>query len=541
LTGGPAPIPRDARLADDADWQLPPSDYQRIGRPLKRFSWLSPLTLWQSRNNVLASLTGDPTENARRAWVAAQRLALRDRGEPESVTADFTIDRSDLDDFSCMVIGDTGEGDVSQYAVVPAFLSASRETEFTLIASDVLYPAGDVNEYVAKFFVPYASYPRPIYAIPGNHDWLDGLAGFMKHFCAADPPNEVFRPPARAKWSRLTLALHRLFWRRPTTLDESTLAEAERLRGDAAATGPAQPNMYFAIDTPQLRIIGIDTGILGRLDFDQGQWLRRVSAGSKPKLLVSGKPVFAGPKMSPRRILSEDSNEEHDALLWTLLRDPANNYVAMIAGDVHHYERHQVRLPDGRSMQCVISGGGGAFMTSTHQIGRVDRADVGEEQFVLYPTRADSLRAYSMILLRRLRVLTPWRAGKPLRGIPADEAAAIVSARHGLDLGSELARGGAFNDGTIRVSLRSRILSAIVYPRPAWFEGSRISEALDWDEPPFFKNFVRADVAAGVLTLTAFGVTGLARDQDDPAVIDRVEIPLGDADVRSAELADEAS
>lgn len=543
LMSGRIPIPKAARLSDDSDWQQAPSDYERIGKPLRRFSWLSPPTLWGSRNNVLASLTGDPTENARRAWVAAQKIALRDRGEPPSVVDDFTIDRSDLGDFSCIVIGDTGEGDVSQYATVPAFLSASAETEFSVIASDILYPAGDVNEYIGKFFVPYADYPKPIYAIPGNHDWLDGLAGFMRHFCAAELPDQVLLPPPRAKWSRFTLALHRLLWRRPSQLDPGTLAEAERLRGAAAASGPAQPNMYFAIDTPQLRIIAIDTGILGRLDFDQGQWLRRVSAGPKPKLLISGKPVYAGPTFSPRRILSETGSDDgHSGLLWTLLRNPENNYVAMISGDIHHYQRHTVALPSGRDMTCIISGGGGAFMTSTHQIQRVDRDDVGEDDFVVYPTRGDSLRAYTIILGRRLRLLMPWRGGKPVRGIPADQAAAIVAKRHGLDLAKELARGeGAASGANVRVSLRSKLLTALVFPRHSWFSSSRISEALDWDVPPFFKNFVRAEVAEGVLTLTAFGVTGLARDQDQPAVIDRVEIPLGGAVGAAAADVGEAS
>jgi hypothetical protein len=211
---------------------------------------------------VLASALGDPTENARRAWVA---------GQSEGAANDFTIARDDLGDFSFMVIGDTGEGDVSQYSTVPAFDAASGGTEFAVIASDVIYPAGDVNEYVEKFFVPYAGYPKPIYAIPGNHDWLDGLVGFMRHFCGASPPADKFRPPARAKWARLGLWAHRVVWRRPRDLDPATVEAAERLRGEAAAAGPPQPNMYFCIDTPQLRIVAIDTGILGRLDYEQRQ------------------------------------------------------------------------------------------------------------------------------------------------------------------------------------------------------------------------------------------------------------------------------
>jgi hypothetical protein len=515
-------IPAAARLADNADWSAQPADVSVIGTPLKRFSWLSPRTLWRSRNNVLASLTGDPTDNARAAWVHVQE---------KSHGVDFTINRDDLGDFSFMVIGDTGEGDRSQYSVAPAFLSAAKDSEFSVIASDVVYPDGDVNEYVGKFFIPFADYPRPIYAIPGNHDWLDGLVGFMRHFCGSAPPAQKFRPPRRARWSSLTLVLHEVFWRRPRSLDTRTLAIAEELRGEAQASGPAQPNMYFCIDTPELRVIAIDVGILGRLDHAQGEWLKRVSAGPKPKLLVSGKPVYAGANMSPRRILGPDGSDAGGGLLWTLVRDPANNFIAMIAGDVHHYERHSVRVGDGREIHCMISGGGGAFMTSTHQLAKVDRPDVDESTWMVYPTRGDSLRAYSIILLRKLRRLTPWRGGRPVRGIPADEAAAIVSQRHGLDLVAELARGdGAGDPSAIKVSRRSRLLASVIYPLRGWFTAEKISEALDWDDPPFFKNFVRVDVTADRVTLTSYGVTGLERDVAEPAVIDRIEIETGAAD-----------
>lgn len=526
MNEGRIAIPRAARLADDADWQLPAADYSFVGRPAKRFSWLSPVTLWHSRNNVLASLTGDPTENARRSWVAARRQDLSDRGESPGTVTDFKIARDDLDEFSFMLLGDTGEGDVSQFATIPALLAASGNTEFAVIASDVIYPAGDVNQYVGKFFLPYASYPKPIYAVPGNHDWLDGLVGFMRHFCGADAPEQMFRPPKRARYGRTAMLAHRLLWRRPADLQSETLGEADALRGDATAAGPRQPNMYFCVDTPRLRIVCIDVGILGRIDYDQGQWLKRVSAGDKPKLLVSGKPVYAGPGKSPRRILApEGSDAPSSGFIWQVVSEPKNNYVAMVSGDIHHYQRHSIALDGDRRIEAVITGGGGAFMTSTHQIEKVDRPEVDESSWVVFPTRGDSLRAYSIALLKRLAWLTPWRRGA-VRGISADEAAAIVAQRHGLDLADELSRGEGSARGAIRVSRRSRFLASLIFPRRAWFEPGRISELLDWDEPPFFKNFVRADVEGGKLVLTAFGVSGLARDQDDPPVIDRVEIAL---------------
>lgn len=519
-------VPRAARLSDDADWSAEPVELGAVGTPLRRFSWLSPLTLWRSRNNVLASLSGDPTEQARAAWVQQQRKLLVQEAAPRSAEEDFCVERADLSSFSFMVLGDTGEGDRSQYSVVPAFLGASAGSEFAVIASDVVYPAGDVNEYIGKFFIPYADYPRPIYAIPGNHDWLDGLSGFMRHFCRAEPPAAKFRPPAHARRPRLAGLVHQLFWRRPRSLEAGTLARAEELRGTAQSSGPPQPNMYFCIDTPNLRIVAIDTGILGRLDAEQGQWLARVSAGDKPKLLISGKPIFAGDAKSPRRILAARSGEA-DGYLWQLLRDPDNHYVAMISGDIHHYERHPARLPDGRVLQCVIAGGGGAFMSSTHEIPRVDRPEVKEGEWVVYPTRGDSLRAYSISLERRLQRWLPWRRRRPLRGIPADQAAAIVAERHGLDLAEELARGEGAGEAPIRVSARSRRLARLIFPRRAWFDPAKISEALDWDQPPFFKNFLRVEVTAESVELIAYGVTGLARDADRPAIIDRVKIATG--------------
>lgn len=514
-----AGIPPEARLIDDADWR--PCEAAAVAGhtgPLKRFSWLNPVILWQSRNNVLASIVGDPTENARRAWVEARRAALRAMGAPPATSEDFIVERPDLGEFSFVVLGDTGEGDVSQYAVVPAFLRLAEGSEFTLIASDVVYPAGDVNQYVSKFFVPYAAYPRPIYAVPGNHDWLDGLAGFMRHFCDAAPPGRKFAPPRHARRPRSAMFFHRLLWRRAGDLRPETLAEAEALRGKARASGPRQPNMYFCIDTPSLRIVGIDTGILGRLDADQGAWLRRVSRGPKPKLLILGKPIYSGATVSPRRILppaGATAAGDHDDSVLGVLRDSENNFVAVVAGDVHHYERHAIELGDGRVLHSVINGAGGAFMTSTHQIPRVDLPGVDESRFVVYPTRGDSLRAYSISLLRKLRRMTPWVSG-PVRGIPANEAAAIVAKRHGLTPPSP----------PVRVSLRSRLLAALVFPRRGWFNPVRISELLDWDDPPFFKCAMRFDVSRDRLRATAFAISGCAKDAASPVPFDGFEVEL---------------
>lgn len=153
---------------------------QLMPHQVEKVSWLNPKTLWAARNGVLASWFGDPTGRTRSRWVAQREAA----GAP----ADKVIRRTEQDRFSFMVIGDTGEGDDPQYAVVPGFLKVGQDTDFAVVASDVIYPVGSADDYGTNFFRPYRDYRAPIYAIPGNHDWYEGLGAFMRVFCDDAPP-----------------------------------------------------------------------------------------------------------------------------------------------------------------------------------------------------------------------------------------------------------------------------------------------------------------------------------------------------------------
>ena len=121
--------------------------------------------------------------------------------------------------------------------------------------SDVIYPAGDVNEYEDKFFWPYRDLPGPIYAIPGNHDWYDGLHGFMTHFCR---PTRINDQPRRE--NRLRRLLREAVWREPSKMEQDLLERVGPLR--QARSDQAGP--YFAIEAGPILLVGIDTGIRGR-------------------------------------------------------------------------------------------------------------------------------------------------------------------------------------------------------------------------------------------------------------------------------------
>jgi hypothetical protein len=92
---------------------MPPEDWRKHRSWLNRnrhFSWLNPLAWWQSRNDVIARFLSDPVNEERRRLVD---LLLKQDDAPE----DFIIDRSDPDRVKFIVLGDTGEGDESQWAL----------------------------------------------------------------------------------------------------------------------------------------------------------------------------------------------------------------------------------------------------------------------------------------------------------------------------------------------------------------------------------------------------------------------------------------
>jgi hypothetical protein len=87
-------------------------------------------------------------------------------------------------DFSFIVIGDPGEGDASQYSLISRYLELGLhdDMKFLVVSSDVIYPAGSMHDYEANFYLPFQGFAKPIYAIPGNHDWYDALEGFNANF-----------------------------------------------------------------------------------------------------------------------------------------------------------------------------------------------------------------------------------------------------------------------------------------------------------------------------------------------------------------------
>lgn len=497
MTAGGQKSARSSR--DDlagAGWRCQrPGSFKAFVPQKPPLSWLDPRILWASRNDTVAAKLGDPVNDLRRAWIAT---ALG----PDAAT--LSIDRTGGGNVSFLVVGDTGEGDASQWATVPALRSVWDETEFMVLASDVIYPAGAVDEYEQKFYKPYRDFTGPIYAVPGNHDWYDELRGFMFHICGGEEraaPEWTFTDQMPA-WKRL---LHRALWRRPgrPAATDGAVRKTWRPR-DSQQSGQRTP--YWTIETDHLRIVGIDTGITGEIDRDQGRWLRDVSQDpERPKVLITGKPVYVDNEYHPGPIEGGGTVDE-------IVRAPEHGYVAAIGGDIHNYQRYPVDVGRGRLIQYIVCGGGGAFMHETHKIPRVDLPGVDERDFVCYPRRGDSLSLFSRLYDRRLAL------GRGYFEIRPDEAAVLMAER----LGIEPEREG---DRRAIVADRARRAAEKILPLPGRAPGplhSLFSVFFDWNDPPMFKSFLRIDVEAARLRISCLAATGCREHEDDPPVEDEV-------------------
>ena len=79
-------------------------------------------------------------------------------------------------------------------------LGQRPEVKFLVVSSDVIYPAGAMKDYEPKFYLPFKGFTKPIYAVPGNHDWYDALEAFTANFL--EP--EAARAALRARRARTT-------------------------------------------------------------------------------------------------------------------------------------------------------------------------------------------------------------------------------------------------------------------------------------------------------------------------------------------------
>jgi hypothetical protein len=219
--------------------------------------------------------------------------------------------------------GDTGatKGPKTENEVADKLLSdftgeaPAATPQFFYNLGDIVYSFGEHKYYYDQFYDAFRGYPRPIFAIPGNHDGIvlpppagtgvasDSLAAFLANFCA---PSFSHSPDA-VGLSRTTMI---------------------------------QPGVYFTLQAPLVRILGLYSNMLENPGV--------ISTTPNP---ATGKPTF--PQLSDVQLAY---------LTAALTRIKQEKFAGAVLIAVHHppycYGAHSASLTMLKEIDAICSSTG---------------------------------------------------------------------------------------------------------------------------------------------------------------------------------------
>jgi hypothetical protein len=410
--------------------------------PPRKVAWLNPLQLLRTGYHVwlVSAATGILD---RREMLAAldRRTVASENPSPgvlipgqhtDAVLAD--LKRHEKDGLWLDFLADVGDSWEATYAVASLLVdpdlrgkfpqSARRDipdkfgpADVVVFGGDLVYPMASRDGYRRRFQAPYtAALPetrdRPVpglFAIPGNHDWYDGLTNFFREFCQGGFLGgwQLFQ---RRSYFAVKLTHGWWVWgidiALDTRIDSPQQAYFLKILQDSAPS--AHPGRH-------------ERGAAGDQGVGGEPWApgERFEAGDRV-ILCTAKPAWLE--------ISRYSDEAYRNLVYfveKVVNDHDGTVPLILSGDLHHYSRYGV---DG-SCQMIVSGGGGAYVMGTHFLPEripeltprplleLDRDPAARSKFqdgqktsvftaseFPYPSRADS---------RRLALGSLWLACRP--------------------------------------------------------------------------------------------------------------------------------
>lgn len=297
-------------------------DPQEIGfTPRPPVPWLAPLLLLSTGlRTLLASLFGAYLDKRE-----LQNSLPGDVHRHEGTNGELWFD----------YIADLGDGFPATYSM--AYLLVQPELqldghrlprgEIVVMGGDQVYPTASKSAYEDRCKGPYrAAQPEPpadgpqptLYAVPGNHDWYDGLTAFL-----------------------------RLFAR----------------RRDATIGGwrTEQSRSYFAVELPShWWLFGLDEQFGTYLDDPQLTYFEKAAERLGPEDRV----IIAVPQPSWVKAVHEPkAYDSVDYFIRTVIAPTGAQVRLLVSGDLHHYARYS-----GADRQLITCGGGGAYLYPTHKL-----------------------------------------------------------------------------------------------------------------------------------------------------------------------------
>ncbi|SDJ11833.1 3',5'-cyclic AMP phosphodiesterase CpdA [Actinokineospora alba] len=247
-----------------------------------------------------------------------------------------TVHRYDDDDELWIdFVADVGDGFDATYSVATLLAAEKLDIDghelprgrLLIMGGDQVYPSASTRNYEDRTKGVYrAAFPAlngdapTLFALPGNHDWYDGLTSFLRVF-----------------------------------------AQKRNFGG----WDTEQTRSYFAIELPhRWWLFAIDTQFDDYIDAPQLEYFRRASAELRPGdgvILCTSAPAWVDAG-SGGHTKSYDTFEFFDR---EIVRSQGASVRVMLSGDRHHYVRY---AEHGGDRQRITCGLGGAYLAATHEL-----------------------------------------------------------------------------------------------------------------------------------------------------------------------------
>lgn len=315
--------------------------------PPKKVAWLHPVELLRTGYNVWLSTTAKEYIDRRETLAALGNITIAKDGLPDAafvrgqaVDAVYNPDRDESGLWIDFVadIGDSWEATFSIATLLAKPKLTVRGHDGTLPAAaaivlggDLVYPTPSREGYRRKTRSPFEGAlpecpngkPPCLFAIPGNHDWYDGLTSFVREFCQGG---------MLGGWRML------------------------------------QRRSYFAVKlTPGWWLWGIDIALDTRIDPpQQAYFLNILNNEESPERFCRGDNIIL---CTAKPVWTESSRRPSEAYrnlnyFVSSIVGRHGHVRAILAGDLHHYSRYENTTRD----QLITAGGGGAYLTGTQHL-----------------------------------------------------------------------------------------------------------------------------------------------------------------------------
>lgn len=319
----------------------PPEESDLKWRKQPMVRWLSPDQLTATGIRALLSTVFGAYADRREVQAALHQAVETSEGDSEHAPTDGVVykydQRTSENGFWIDFVADLGDGFDSTYSIAwllsrPTLPAKKGQPEtcrgdLLIMGGDQVYPTASRDEYANRMVGPYESAfpwslnlpPAHLYALPGNHDWYDGLTAFLRLFC-------------QQRW--------------------------------IGGWKTQQRRSYFALQLPnRWWLLGLDAQLESDIDQPQREYFLKVAAQMNKGdrvILCTPEPAWVHTPTDPAAF----------DMLWffekSILAPRGVDVALTLTGDLHHYARYSdTKRADAKKHHKITAGGGGAYLLGT--------------------------------------------------------------------------------------------------------------------------------------------------------------------------------